>query len=76
MAVYRLPSLEPEAVRTLLRPIPAAPPRVQRATPVLLGRAMACVRADLFHSVVLAHAWVTGGELQRQRARHPGGRRR
>ena len=64
VAVYGLPYLEPEAVRGLLPGFPADHPRGHAG---VLGRAMECVRADLAgrsaRSVVLAHAWVTGGEL-------------
>ncbi len=66
VAVYGLPYLEPEAVRTLLPPDPGGDAEVPRGHVGVLGRAMACVRADLSRrparSVVLAHAWVTGGE--------------
>jgi exonuclease SbcD len=64
VAVYGLPYLEPEAVRALL---PGDPDDVPRGHAGVLGRAMACVRSDLARrsarSVVLAHAWVTGGEV-------------
>jgi exonuclease SbcD len=67
VAVYGLPYLEPEAVRTLLPPDPGGSTEVPRGHAGVLGRAMACVRDDLSRrcarSVVLAHAWVTGGEL-------------
>ncbi len=68
VAVYGLPYLEPEAVRTLLPPDPAGTEAaVPRGHAGVLGRAMACVRDDLSRrsarSVVLAHAWVTGSEL-------------
>ena len=67
VAVYGLPYLEPEAVRTLLPPDPGGSAEVPRGHAGVLGRAMACVRDDLSRrsarSVVLAHAWVTGGEL-------------
>ncbi len=67
VAVYGLPYLEPEAVRTLLPPDPGGAAETPRGHAGVLGRAMACVRDDLFRrsarSVVLAHAWVTGGEL-------------
>ena len=67
VAVYGLPYLEPEAVRTLLPPDPGGSPEVPRGHAGVLGRALACVRDDLSRrsarSVVLAHAWVTGGEL-------------
>jgi exonuclease SbcD len=63
VAVYGLPYLEPEAVRTLLPGAGEAP----RGHAGVLARALACVREDLAarpaRSVVLAHAWVTGGEL-------------
>ena len=67
VAVYGLPYLEPEAVRTVLPPDPGGSPEVPRGHAGVLGRAMACVRDDLSRrsarSVVLAHAWVTGGAL-------------
>jgi len=67
VAVYGLPYLEPDAVRTLLPPDPGGSAEVRHGHAGVLGRAMACVRADLSRraarSVVLAHAWVTGGEL-------------
>ena len=67
VAVYGLPYLEPDAVRTLLPADPAGSAEVPRGHAGVLGRAMACVRADLARrparSVVLAHAWVTGGEV-------------
>ena len=67
VAVYGLPYLEPEAVRTLLPPDPGGSTDVPRGHAGVLGRAVACVRDDLARrsarSVVLAHAWVTGGEL-------------
>ncbi len=62
VAVYGLPYLEPEAVRGLL----PGDGEVPRGHAGVLGRAMACVRADLAgrsaRSVVLAHAWVTDGQ--------------
>ena len=67
VAVYGVPYLEPEAVRTSLPPDPADPELdAPHGHPGVLGRALACVRADLAtratqRSVVLAHAWVTGG---------------
>lgn len=68
VAVYGIPYLEPEAVRTSLPPDPsdAAAP-APRGHAGVLGRGLACVRADLAtrtspRSVVLAHAWVTGGQ--------------
>jgi DNA repair protein SbcD/Mre11 len=68
VAVYGLPYLEPEAVRDELPPQPgksgAAAPRGQAG---VVRRATDCARADLaarggLRSVVLAHAWVSGGE--------------
>jgi exonuclease SbcD len=68
VAVYGLPYLEPEAVRDELPPEPgrpdAPPPRGQEG---VVRHAAACARADLagrgrLRSVVLAHAWVSGGE--------------
>ena len=65
VAVYGLPYLEPDAVRGSLPPDPAGGAAEPRGHTGVLGRAMACVRADLAErrarSVVLAHAWVTGG---------------
>ncbi len=65
VAVYGLPYLEPEAVRAVLPPDPGGDPAEPRGHAGVLGRAMACVRADLARrggrSVVLAHAWVAGG---------------
>ncbi len=65
VAVYGLPYLEPEAVRTVLPPDPEGRAEEPRGHAGVLGRAMACVRADLAgrraRSVVLAHAWVAGG---------------
>jgi exonuclease SbcD len=67
VALYGLPYLEPEAIRTLLPPDPGGSAEVPRGHAGVLARAMACVRDDLSRrsarSVVLAHAWVTGGEL-------------
>ena len=68
VAVYGLPYLEPDAVRADLPPDPADPsapaPRGQEG---VVLRAAACARADLAargvaRSVVLAHAWVAGGD--------------
>ena len=67
VAVYGVPYLEPEAVRTSLPPDPCDPAAdPPHGHPGVLGRGLACVRADLAQrgtarSVVLAHAWVTGG---------------
>ncbi len=67
VAVYGLPYLEPEAVRAVLPPDPGGSTELPRGHVGVLGRAMACVRADVARrdarSVVLAHAWVTGGEV-------------
>jgi exonuclease SbcD len=67
VAVYGLPYLEPEAVRAVLPPDPTGDEEVPRGHAGVLGRAMACVRADAARrgarSVVLAHAWLTGGEV-------------
>ena len=68
VAVYGLPYLEPEAVRSVLPPDPGGSTEEPRGHAGVLGRAMACVRADLAtrpgaRSVVLAHAWVTGGAV-------------
>lgn len=71
VACYAVPFLEPEAVRFDLPPDPAAKAggpaaEAPRGHGGVLGRATACIRADLsarggMRSVVLAHAWVTGG---------------
>ena len=67
VAVYGLPYLEPEAVRSVLPPDPAGTTDLPRGHAGVLGRAMACVRADVARrgtrSVVLAHVWVTGGQV-------------
>jgi exonuclease SbcD len=68
VGVYGLPYLEPEAVRAELPADPEQPEAtVPRGAEGVLRRAAACARADaqgrgLARSVVLAHAWVTGGE--------------
>ena len=72
VAFYAVPYLEPAAVRGLL---PGEPPPVDGAADVpastgshtrVLGHAMRAVHADRAvrggRSVVLAHAWVTGGQ--------------
>jgi exonuclease SbcD len=67
VAIYGLPYLEPEAVRSSLPPDPSDPTAAEpRGHVGVLGRGLACVHADLAQrstsrSVVLAHAWVTGG---------------
>lgn len=65
VAVYGLPYLEPEAVRGALPLDPGGSAQEPHGHAGVLGRAMACVRADLrargCRSVVLAHAWVAGG---------------
>ena len=67
VAVYGLPYLEPEAVRALLPPDPGGGGEEPRGHAGVLGRAMACVRADLAtrraRSVLLAHVWVHGGHV-------------
>lgn len=68
IAVYGVPYLEPDAVRGVLPPDPLDPSaQAPRGHVGVLGRGLACVRADLAtratgRSVVLAHAWVTGGQ--------------
>jgi len=68
VAVYGVPYLEPDAVRGALPPDPVDPAaEAPRGHIGVLGRGLACVRADLAtrttgRSVVLAHAWVTGGQ--------------
>jgi DNA repair protein SbcD/Mre11 len=78
VAVYGVPFLEPDAVRAELPADPAdpgtrdggdgepeaLPPRGHQG---VLGRAVRCIRADAearggVRSVVMAHAWVAGGE--------------
>jgi exonuclease SbcD len=72
VAVYGVPFLEPDAVRHDLPPAPgsaddpddAAAPRGHAG---VLTRATDCIRADIgdrggVRSVVMAHAWVAGGE--------------
>ncbi|HVM26260.1 MAG TPA: exonuclease SbcCD subunit D [Mycobacteriales bacterium] len=67
VAVYGLPYLEPEAVRADLPAEPGAPDApAPKGHEGVVRRAAACARADLagrggMRSVVLAHAWVTGG---------------
>lgn len=67
VAIYGIPFLEPDAVRHELPPGPGEPADVPRGHPGVLTRATDCIRADLAtrggaRSVVMAHAWVTGGE--------------
>jgi DNA repair protein SbcD/Mre11 len=78
VAVYGVPFLEPDAVRTDLPPGPKTPANntsptgsdndtPPRGHQGVLTRATDCIRADLAtrggaRSVVMAHAWVAGGE--------------
>jgi exonuclease SbcD len=68
VAVYGVPFLEPDAVRHDLPPTPGNPgDEAPRGHQGVLTRATACIRADLAargapRSVVMAHAWVAGGE--------------
>lgn len=68
VGVYGLPYLEPEAVRDELPADPRAPEAPSaRGAEGVVRRAAACARSDaaargLGRSVVLAHAWVSGGE--------------
>ncbi|HEY2239898.1 MAG TPA: exonuclease SbcCD subunit D [Streptosporangiaceae bacterium] len=67
VAIYGVPFLEPDAVRHELPPGPGEPADVPRGHQGVLTRATDCIRADLAtrdgaRSVVMAHAWVTGGE--------------
>ncbi len=67
VAIYGVPFLEPDAVRHDLPPSPGEPADVPRGHQGVLTRATDCIRADLAtrggaRSVVMAHAWVTGGE--------------
>ena len=67
VGIYGIPYLEPEAVRADLPPDPDdAAAEAPRGHAGVLGRGLACVRADLAsrgtaRSVVLAHAWVGSG---------------
>src|ERR1700760_2988829 len=70
VAVYGVPFLEPDAVRADLPPSPVTTDQsdpAPRGHAGVLTRATDCIRADLAarggpRSVVMAHAWVTGGE--------------
>jgi exonuclease SbcD len=73
VAVYGVPFLEPDAVRAELPADPEADPAAgpeataPRGHRGVLGRAVRCIRADTaarggVRSVVMAHAWVAGGE--------------
>ncbi|HEX4258592.1 MAG TPA: exonuclease SbcCD subunit D [Streptosporangiaceae bacterium] len=67
VAIYGVPFLEPDAVRHELPPGPGEPADVPRGHQGVLTRATDCIRADLAtrdgaRSVVMAHAWVTGGQ--------------
>lgn len=78
VAVYGVPFLEPDAVRHDLPPSPMNPKNPNnlashtnesepRGHQGVLTRATGCIRADLAtrgtaRSVVMAHAWVAGGE--------------
>jgi exonuclease SbcD len=72
VAVYGVPFLEPDAVRADLPPSPVAPgdgagQDAPRGHAGVLTRATDCIRADIaarggVRSVVMAHAWVAGGE--------------
>jgi DNA repair protein SbcD/Mre11 len=64
VAVYGIPYLEPEAVRSSLPPAPDGSDEEPRGHAGVLGRALDCARADAAdraRTVVLAHAWVAGG---------------
>jgi DNA repair protein SbcD/Mre11 len=69
VGIYALPYLEPEAARYELPAAPdGSPGQPGRDHGEVLQRAMDCVHADrrarrLGRAVVLAHAWVTGGQL-------------
>jgi DNA repair protein SbcD/Mre11 len=69
VAVYGVPYLEPDAVRADLPPAPGDGPgeTTPRGHAGVLTRATDCIRADIgdrggVRSVVMAHAWVAGGE--------------
>jgi DNA repair protein SbcD/Mre11 len=64
VAVYGIPYLEPDAVRTEL---PDAGEHTPRGHAGVLGHAVRCVRADaqargVRRQVVMAHGWVAGGQ--------------
>jgi exonuclease SbcD len=61
VAVYGLPYLEPEAVRTLLPPDPGGSTEAPRGHAGVLGRAMACVRDDLSAARPDRSCWRTPG---------------
>jgi exonuclease SbcD len=68
VGIYALPYLEPESARVLLPADPHTPDEpLSRGHAGVLKRAMACAGADraarrLPRAVVMAHAWVAGGE--------------
>jgi DNA repair protein SbcD/Mre11 len=67
VAVYGVPYLEPDAVRHELPPGPEADEEPVGGHRGVLSRAVRCIRADAagrggVRSVVMAHAWVAGGE--------------
>jgi exonuclease SbcD len=68
VGVYALPYLEPESARVLLPADPhASEEPLSRGHTGVMKRAMACAGADraarrLPRAVVMAHAWVAGGE--------------
>src|SRR5580704_18069448 len=66
VAVYGVPYLEPDAVRSELPPAGPGDGEVPRGHAGVLGHAVACIRADagargIKRRVVMAHGWVTGG---------------
>jgi exonuclease SbcD len=68
VGIYALPYLEPESARVLLPADPHVPDEpLTKGHAGVVKRAMACVGADraarrLPRAVVMAHAWVAGGE--------------
>jgi exonuclease SbcD len=66
VAVYGVPYLEPDAVRSELPPAGPGDGEVPRGHAGVLGHAVACIRADaeargIKRRVVMAHGWITGG---------------
>jgi DNA repair protein SbcD/Mre11 len=66
VAVYGVPYLEPDAVRSELPPAGPGDGEVPRGHAGVLGHAVACIGADaeargIKRRVVMAHGWVTGG---------------
>lgn len=68
VGIYAIPYLEPESARMVLPGDPSGTPEpIGRGHGGVVTRAMTCIRADrtarrLKRAVVMAHAWVAGGE--------------